>query len=67
MARYYRVDAAQRAGKWIEWNKPVYWPIGLAALGLLALVWRIRSSFRERERATGRAGAAPARPAGEGA
>ena len=39
----------------------------LAALGLLALVWRIRSSFRERERATGRAGAAPARPAGEGA
>ena len=67
MARYYRIDPALRTEKWAEWNRPVYWPLALAALGLLALLWRVRSSFRERERATGRAAAAPARPAGEGA
>jgi ABC-type transport system substrate-binding protein len=54
MAKYYRVDPALRAQKWAEWNQPVYWPLAIGALALLALLWRIRRSFRERERATGR-------------
>lgn len=53
-ARYLRLDPEMRARKWAEWNEPVWWPLLLIAAGVLALVWRVRSSFRQRERATAR-------------
>jgi ABC-type transport system substrate-binding protein len=37
--KYQRIDAARRARKRVEWNRPVYWPLplGILALGLAAL------------------------------
>jgi ABC-type transport system substrate-binding protein len=67
-AKYYRLDTKMRAERWAEWNRPVWWPLGLLPLGLLALAWRLRAQWRAREAAAGRSGAAPGRPAaGEGA
>ena len=54
MARYFRIDAAQRVQRQREWNQPAYWPLVAAAL-LLALAayggWR---SFRRFENKTAR-------------
>jgi len=55
MAKYYRVDPALRAQKQAEWNRPIYWPLGLIAAVLIGLVWIGRRSFRQRETATARA------------
>lgn len=54
MAKYYRVDPVLRAQKQAEWNRPIRWPLALAALAVLALLgwgWR---SYRARETATAR-------------
>lgn len=59
-ARYLRLDPEMRARKWADWNEPVWWPLLVLVLGVLALAWRVRSSFRQRERATGRVGSATA-------
>lgn len=70
MARFYRVDAAMRAERIAEWNRPVWWPIVLLAAAALALVMLARRSYAARERATARgrpfepAAAAAAQPAG---
>ena len=58
MAKYYRVDPATRSKKQAEWNAPVYWPLALLVLGGAALVWGTRRSFKTRETATARRGAA---------
>jgi ABC-type oligopeptide transport system substrate-binding subunit len=50
MARYIRIDAAERARRQAEWNRPVWWPMGLGAAGLIAVVWLALRSFRRRER-----------------
>jgi ABC-type transport system substrate-binding protein len=65
-AKYYRLDTAQRARLWAEWNHPVWWPLLLLPLGGGLLAWRLRVHWRAREQAAGRVGAAPAQPAGEG-
>jgi hypothetical protein len=52
--RYLRLDIAERVRKLEEWNRPVWWPMLLIALALLALVgigWR---SLRRRERMNAR-------------
>jgi len=54
MARFYRVDAALRAQRIAEWNRPVWWPIALLAAAALVLVWLARRSYAARERATAR-------------
>ena len=54
MAKYYRVDAAQRSARQAEWNHPVRWPLALGAVLLLALAWGARRSYRRRETATAR-------------
>jgi ABC-type transport system substrate-binding protein len=54
MAKYYRIDPAQRAARQAQWNAPVWWPpLLLAALTILlfALGWR---AFRRRERLNAR-------------
>lgn len=54
MARYYRLDPAERVAKLAQWNAPVLWPLALIALGLLAAVlWAWRSARATAQR-TGR-------------
>ena len=59
MAKYYRVDAVERAARQAEWNAPVRWPLVLFALALLALAGWAWRSYRASETATAR----PGRPA----
>jgi len=63
MAKYYRIDTAERAAKLAEWNRPVMWPLALLALSALALVLWARRSFVARETATARAAVAEQVPA----
>jgi len=50
--QYIKVDAALRAAKVAEWNRPVWWPVALLALLLAAAVVPAVASFRRRERET---------------
>jgi ABC-type transport system substrate-binding protein len=52
--RYYRVDAAERARLQGEWNRPVWWPIILIGLAVVAGVAWGRQAFRRRERLNAR-------------
>jgi ABC-type transport system substrate-binding protein len=52
MAKYYRVDPAERARRQAEWNHPVWWPMLLLGGAVLALGVVARRSWRQRERAT---------------
>jgi ABC-type transport system substrate-binding protein len=54
MARYYRIDAAQRMQRQREWNQPVYWPLVAFALVLLAVAYGGWRSFRRFENKTAR-------------
>ncbi len=48
--QYLRLDVEERVRKLAEWNRPVWWPMGLLGLAVLVLVgigWR---SLRRRER-----------------
>jgi len=54
-ARYYRLDPKLRVAKLAEWNKPVYWPLGLLAALLAAACLAGWRGFKRRERATARA------------
>ena len=47
-------DGAARAAAQAAWNEPVTWPIGVAALGLVALVVPAWAGYRRRERRLGR-------------
>ncbi|HMM55045.1 MAG TPA: ABC transporter substrate-binding protein [Candidatus Desulfobacillus sp.] len=53
--KYQRIDAAQREARRAAWNRPVLWPLGLAALGLAAVAAPAVAGWRRRERAGGRA------------
>jgi ABC-type transport system substrate-binding protein len=63
MAKYYRVDPVLRARLQAQWNRPVWWPLVLVAIGLVALVWGARRSYLAREHATARGRAAVAHSA----
>ncbi|WP_443112044.1 ABC transporter substrate-binding protein [Aquabacterium sp. OR-4] len=54
MAKYYRIDPAQRAQAQAEWNAPTRWPLALLLAGVLALVWVARRGYAARETATAR-------------
>ena len=54
MARYYRIDTAQRVQRQREWNRPVYWPLVAFALLLLAVGYGGWRSFRRFENKTAR-------------
>jgi len=61
--QYLKIDPALRASKIAEWNRPVWWPVALAAalLVLLALpAWRM---VRRRDRAVAVHADRPARDA----
>ncbi|MCA1978009.1 MAG: ABC transporter substrate-binding protein [Thiobacillus sp.] len=48
--KYRRVDPAQRAQARLAWNRPVLWPIGLGAVGLLAIIAPAFIAWRRHER-----------------
>jgi ABC-type transport system substrate-binding protein len=48
--QYLRVDAQLRAQKIAEWNRPVWWPVALIALALVAGVVPALRAYRRRER-----------------
>jgi ABC-type transport system substrate-binding protein len=62
MARYYRLDAAQRTQKLAEWNKPVWWPLPVIGALAVLLAFYARRSFVARERATARPATVAASP-----
>ncbi len=54
MAKYYRLDTAQRAARQAQWNHPTWWPpVVLSALVLLVIFFAWRA-FRRRERLNAR-------------
>jgi ABC-type transport system substrate-binding protein len=67
MAKYYRVDPALRVAKQAEWNKPVWWPMVVLLLLVLAMVWAARRGYRRRQRATATPTDAPGLAAAPGA
>jgi hypothetical protein len=52
--RYLRLDVKQRLASLQAWNHPVWWPLGLIALLVAALVWVARRHFKLRERTNAR-------------
>jgi ABC-type transport system substrate-binding protein len=56
LAKYYRIDPAERSQRQAEWNRPTWWPLLALVLAVLGLVWLARRAYRARQLAT----AAPA-------
>jgi ABC-type transport system substrate-binding protein len=54
MARYYKIDSAERVRKQAEWNQPVWWPLAAIAAFLLAVLAVGLRSFKRRERLNAR-------------
>jgi ABC-type transport system substrate-binding protein len=52
LAKYYRVDPAQRVELQKAWNRPTWWPIGVLIAVLAALVWLARRGYQRRQLAT---------------
>jgi len=52
--RYYKLDTAERAQRVAQWNRPVWWPIVLGVLGVVAVIWFAMRSFKRRERTNAR-------------
>ena len=53
-ARYLRVDPVERVARLKAWNRPVWWPLGLGLALVVAAVWVMRRSLRQRERTNAR-------------
>jgi ABC-type transport system substrate-binding protein len=52
--KYLRLDVDERVRKLAEWNRPVWWPMGLIGLALLALAAALWRNLRRRERTNAR-------------
>ncbi len=59
LAKFYRVDAAERLKRQREWNRPVWWPVAALVALALALIVGARRSYRKRQQATARPALAP--------
>ena len=46
--QYLRIDPALRVQKIAEWNKPVWWPLFLIPVGLIAVSWPAWRAWRRR-------------------
>ena len=49
---YMKVDPALRAARIAEWNRPIWWPVALIALALVAAVVPAFRAWKRRERET---------------
>jgi ABC-type transport system substrate-binding protein len=52
LLKYRRVDPAARAEYQAKWNRPVWWPVGVTLVLLVALIWPAVAAYRRRLRAT---------------
>jgi ABC-type transport system substrate-binding protein len=52
--RYLRLDVDERLRKLAQWNKPVWWPMIVLGMAVLALVWVGWRSLKRRERTNAR-------------
>ena len=52
--KYMRLDVDERMRRLAEWNRPIWWPVGLGAAAVLAFVWLGWRSLRRRERTNAR-------------
>ena len=52
--KYQRIDVEQRQTLRQAWNRPVWWPLLVAALGLLLIILPAALAYRRRERGTAR-------------
>jgi hypothetical protein len=50
--QYLKIDAPLRASKIADWNKPLWWPLGLIVLLLALLVWPAWRALRRQDRET---------------
>lgn len=48
--KYRRIDPQLRAARRAEWNRPVLWPVGAGALGLVALIAPAVIAWRRHEK-----------------
>jgi ABC-type transport system substrate-binding protein len=53
-ARYLRLDPTERVARMKEWNRPVWWPLGLLLALAVAAWWVARHQLRQRERTNAR-------------
>ncbi len=49
LLKYRRIDAAARGAYQAEWNRPVWWPLGVTLLLLAALIWPALAAYRRRQ------------------
>jgi type VI protein secretion system component VasF len=54
LGKYLRLDVDERVRKLAEWNRPVWWPMGLFGAAVLALAWLGWRRLRRRERTNAR-------------
>ncbi len=52
LLKYRRIDPAARAAYQTKWNRPARWPLALAAVVLVALIWPAVAGYRRRLKAT---------------
>jgi len=52
--RYLRIDSEKRVKSLREWNQPVWWPVILAVIAVLAALLPARAMLRRRERTNAR-------------
>lgn len=52
--RYFRLDPAERVQRQHEWNRPLWWPVVLGVLVIVAVLLGAWRSLRLRERTNGR-------------
>ena len=52
LLKYRRVDPAARAVYQAEWNRPVWWPVGVTLVLLAAVIWPAVAAYRRRLQAT---------------
>jgi ABC-type transport system substrate-binding protein len=48
--KYHKLDVAMRDAKRAEWNRPVFWPLGVMLLVLIAVLWPAVRAYRRRGR-----------------
>lgn len=46
--KYTRINASERTQKHAAWNQPIFWPLLMAAIGLVALAWPAVRAYRRK-------------------
>jgi ABC-type transport system substrate-binding protein len=49
LLKYRRIDPAAREAYQAKWNRPVWWPLAITVLLLIALIWPAVAAYRKRQ------------------